>query len=107
VNTIQDAARLLIVHSMDAARELARRSPSSPIYQQLYNKFAGEVLGDPLIILSTEERTLIAGYIVIASEGMGRRLQVRLSQEQYAQVESDAEEADMDISAYVRQKLGL
>lgn len=105
--TMQDAVRLLMVHSREAARELARRSPSSPIYQQLYNRFAGDVLSDPAITLTADERTLIAEYVTASSDVQGKRLQVRLSLEQYARLETDAAAEGMDVSKYVRLKLGL
>lgn len=108
MGTIQDAARLLIVHSSDAARELARRAPSSPIYQQLYNRFAGEVLSDQSGNLTNDQRALIAGYVTFAGgESRTQRLQIRLTDAEYRHVQSDANAAGQDMSAYVRGKLGL
>ena len=107
--TIQDAARLLMIHSPQAAKELARRAPSTtPIYQQLYNRFAGDVLSDPSITLTPTERKLLSSFVTFPTQDTRTlRIQVRVSPSEQEQITKDAADAGMDVSAYVRARLGL
>jgi len=108
MKSIQDAARLLMIYSPQAARELAVRSPDSPIYQQRYNRLAADVLSNPSIGLTNEERKLISAYVTFSTpDTRTLRIQVRVTPQEQEQIQKDAAGAGLDVSAYVRNKLGL
>lgn len=105
--TIEDAARVLIAHSPYAASVLGKRTPGSPIYQQLYNRVAAQVLATANSGLSPDERDVVAQHMAL-SDGDEMRtfmLRVRLTESERAELQRLADEARLGMSEYVRSRL--
>lgn len=105
--TIEQAARLLMVHSPYAASMLSKHTPGGPIYQQVYDRVAARVLSDPESGLSLEERSFIAAFISLDTANTARSflLRVRLTDAERDALQRMAKAADMDMSEYVRARL--
>ncbi len=105
--TIQEAARILMAHSLEAARLLARPRPDSPIFQQIYNRVAADVLSDPQQALTPQERALVAQFVDMQPDPETRSfmLHVRLTEEQRAALQDMADRAGLGMSEYVRSRL--
>lgn len=105
--TIQDAARVLMAHSLDAARNLGVRPTSSPIYQTIYNRMASQVLADPALNLTPQERTLVAQFITLDSQDETRSvmLRVRLTESERTDLQRMADAAGLEVSEYVRRRV--
>lgn len=106
-DTIEQAVRVLMAHSLEAAHALGRRTPASPIFQTVYNRVAAQVLSDPQSDLAPDERRLVASHITVATEDEPRAfmLRVRLTESERADLQHMAEAANMDMSEYVRSRL--
>lgn len=105
---ILDAARVLMAHSLDAARDLGPRMGGSPIFQQIYNRVATTALGDASISLTPDERALVAQFITAGDEDETIRefmLRVRLTRDEQAELQRLADVSGMKLSAYVRSRL--
>ena len=105
--TIQDATRLLMARSQAAAGALGRRSPASPIYQELYNKVASDALANPGIDMTADERDLVAQFITLPDEREARSqmLRVRLTERERADLQQMADAAGIEVSEFVRRRI--
>ncbi len=104
--TFENAIRVLMARSMDAARLLRRRSATTnPNFQQIYNHVSTQVLSEPNSGLTPEERELVATFITLneESEPRSQMLRVRLTESERADLERKATRERMDMSEYVRE----
>ncbi len=104
--TLENAIRVLMARSLDAARLLKRRpATTSPNFQLIYNRVSTQILSEPNSGLTAEERELVAAFITLdeESEPRSQMLRVRLTESERADLERKATRERMDMSEYVRE----
>ena len=103
---------------IDALRIIAAKSPyagaqamqcikavqvKSPIVKERYNRVVGLAFSDPQADFTPGERQLIADYInADGAESRSETIRFRVSPSERADLKTMADDADMDISEYVR-----
>jgi DNA replication initiation complex subunit (GINS family) len=104
MSDITTAKRLIAANSVEGARLLGA-GVSRPIYQGRYNLAAAAALADTEAQLTPEERRLIAEYITDESnEVRSRSIQVRVTDDELANIRTNAEAAGQTVSDYLRTR---
>jgi len=107
---MEDALRLIIAQSPDAAREAMKTlmaiRAGSPAVQQRYNHVVEIALADPSAMFTAQERALIAEHISASDvETRDNTLSLRLTCEERAQLEAAASAAGLSLSQYARKRM--
>lgn len=103
LKTIISKSSLAMGDAITCLRAIAAKSP---VVQQRYNHVVDLALNDPSAHFTTEERAIIAeGLSVPGSETRDFTLRVRLTQSERVTLQEAANDADLDLSEYVRRKL--
>lgn len=107
---MEQALKLIISKSPDAMREAIKTlqaiSVKSPVVQQRYNHVVEMALNDPQAEFTADERGMLANSLAVPeSETRNFMLRVRLTQSERAALQASANDANVDMSEFVRRKL--
>jgi hypothetical protein len=111
MNTMEDALRMIIGMSSNAAEEAMKCIQAihagSPVVQQRYNRVVELALADRTVEFSHEERALMAEFVNVPDGGDTRDfiLHIRLTADERESLTAEAQDAGMNMSQYARTKL--
>jgi hypothetical protein len=113
-NIMINALRLIITKSPVAMREaiaaIRAIDAKSPMVQHRYNTVVDLALSDPQAEFTAEERSMLAENLDSATSGGNAKtvdVRVRLTADEKATVQSMAQADGMNVSDFIRSKIGL
>lgn len=109
--TMIDALRLIAAKSPYAGEEAMKciraMQASSPVLQHRYNRVVEIAFGDPNADFTPAERQQIASHIEADNKGAAKTavVQFRVTTDERDDLRTMAEDAEMDVSEYIRSRI--